>query len=107
NRIGSLEQVERARLRSSVVRLLLSLHPAAPPGARPAEGRVLEREPRQRVECVERMRAQVVVEADLRAIRTGGKLPGGDLRVAPLELLAEREHRLQEIRARPDVGVGD
>src|SRR5206468_3242340 len=74
---------------------------------RPGEGRVLEREPRQRVECVERMRAEIVVEADLRAVRTGGNLQRGDLRAAPLELLAEREHWLQEIGTGPDVGVRD
>src|SRR5437867_5392511 len=107
DRLGSLEQVEGTRFRSSVVRLLLSLHPAAPPGGSPAEGGVLERQPRQRVERFERTRAEVVVETGLRAVGSGWKLQHADLCAATFELLAEREGRLQEIRTGPDVGVRD
>src|SRR5438034_10228780 len=67
---------------------------------------MLERQPRQRVESFEGMRAEVVVEAGLRAVGSGWELQHADLRATSLELLAEREDRLQEIRPRPDVGVG-
>jgi len=67
DRLRPLEQVERGRLGFGVVRFLLPLDPATPPDACPAEGRVLEREPRQRVEHIERIRAEEVVAADLRA----------------------------------------
>src|SRR5437899_11858551 len=68
---------------------------------------MLERQPRQLVERFDRTFAEVVVETSFRAVGSGWELQHGDLRAAPLELLAEREHRLQEIRARPDIGVWD
>ena len=104
--LGPLEEIERRGLGARVVALLLPLAPPAPPGAGPGEGRVLQREPRQRVERLARVRAEEVVQADLRPARRR-QLEHGDLRAAPLELLAEGEHRLQQVRARPDIGVRD
>jgi len=49
------------------------------------------------------MSAEVVVEPDLRAAGAGRQLYDRDLRGASLQLLAEREDRLQEVRTGPDV----
>src|SRR5690242_11399449 len=74
DRLSSLEQVERGWCTPAVGGFLFPLHPAAPPDGRPVEGGMLESETRQCLERVERIREQIVVQADLGAVRTGREL---------------------------------
>jgi len=60
---------------------------------------VLQREPRQRLERLARVCAEVVVEAGLGAVARWWELEHSDLRAAPLELLAKGEDRLDKIGA--------
>src|SRR5262249_32995220 len=102
---GPLEQVERGGLGAGTGRAFLALAPASPPGARSPEGRVLQRQPRQGLELVARMGAEVGVEARLAAVSRRWQCEHDDPGPALLELLAEREDGLEEVRPDPDIRV--
>ncbi len=68
---------------------------------------MLQCQPRQGVERLARVRAEVIVEPDLGAVRAGRELQRGHLGAARLQLLAQRKDRLQQIGPRPHVGVRD